>query len=371
MFACKTVSKLYEKGDYDEAVNLAAKKLQKNPTDAKLIRLMQDAYRYAVDEHENNIRKNNESVNELKWEWLYNDYTALQKLFIAINKVPEINTIIQPTEYSSYIATYSDKAADVRYSRGISLMKGYSKRNFQDAYNEFKAALKFRPNDRDALAKMDEAYQNAVTNIVVLPLQQPWSYNYSTYNNYNTNYSTQNFENELIHDLQFYGRNNFVKFYSDWDARRDNIRVDEVLDTRLSNVDIGRYVDTRSTRKVSKEVVVREIVYKPDSIVKVYGTVTAEITTTKRQMISQGNMQISLRDANGRWLWNDNFWSNNRWETEFATYTGDERALSDSDKQLINRRMQLPPSENEIVNNIMKDLQNKASTRIKEYFNRY
>lgn len=371
LFSCKTVSKLYDKGNYDEAVELAAKKLQKDPNDVKLISMIQDAYQYALTGHENKIRRNNESTNELKWEWLYNEYTALQKMYNAINKVPEINNIIQPTDYSSYIATYSDKAAEVRYSRGLSLMNGYNKKNFQDAYNEFKTALKFRPNDRDAIVKMDEAYQNAVTNIIILPLQQPWNYNYSTYNNNNINYGTQNFENELLHNLQFYGRNNFVKFYNDWDARRDNIRVDEVLDTRLNTMDIGRYVDNRSTRKVSKEVVIREIVYKPDSIVKVYGTVTAEITTTKRQMISQGNMQVSLRDADGRWLWNDNFWSTNRWETEFATYTGDERALSDTDRQLINRRTQLPPPENEISRNLINDLQNKALTRIKEYFNRY
>ncbi|MBS1761098.1 MAG: hypothetical protein JST23_13355 [Bacteroidetes bacterium] len=371
LFSCKTVSKLYDKGNYDEAVELAAKKLQKDPNDVKLISMIQDAYQYALTGHENKIRRNNESTNELKWEWLYNEYTALQKMYNAINKVPEINNIIQPTDYSSYIATYSDKAADVRYSRGLSLMNGYNKKNFQDAYNEFKTALKFRPNDRDAIVKMDEAYQNAVTNIIILPLQQPWNYNYSTYNNNNINYGAQNFENELLHNLQFYGRNNFVKFYNDWDARRDNIRVDEVLDTRLNTMDIGRYVDNRSTRKVTKEVVIREIVYKPDSIVKVYGTVTAEITTTKRQMISQGNMQVSLRDADGRWLWNDNFWSTNRWETEFATYTGDERALSDTDRQLINRRTQLPPPENEISRNLINDLQNKALTRIKEYFNRY
>ena len=371
LFSCKTVSKLYDKGNYDEAVELAANKLQKDPNDVKLISMIQDAYQYALTDHENKIRRNNESTNELKWEWLYNEYTALQKMYNAINKVPEINNIIQPTDYSSYIATYSDKAAEVRYSRGLSLMNGYNKKNFQDAYNEFKTALKFRPNDRDAIVKMDEAYQNAVTNIIILPLQQPWNYNYSTYNNNNINYGAQNFENELLHNLQFYGRNNFVKFYNDWDARRDNIRVDEVLDTRLNTMDIGRYVDNRSTRKVTKEVVIREIVYKPDSIVKVYGTVTAEITTTKRQMISQGNMQVSLRDADGRWLWNDNFWSTNRWETEFATYTGDERALSDTDRQLINRRTQLPPPENEISRNLINDLQNKALTRIKEYFNRY
>ena len=35
MVACRTAKKLYEKGNYDEAVQLAAKKLQKDPDDPK------------------------------------------------------------------------------------------------------------------------------------------------------------------------------------------------------------------------------------------------------------------------------------------------------------------------------------------------
>ena len=38
LFSCKTASKLYEKGNYTEAVEIAAKKLQKKPDDAKLLK---------------------------------------------------------------------------------------------------------------------------------------------------------------------------------------------------------------------------------------------------------------------------------------------------------------------------------------------
>ena len=65
-FSCKTASKLYEKGNYDEAVELAAKKLQKDPNDAKLLNIIQHSYRYAVNDHESRIRTNAQSNNELK-----------------------------------------------------------------------------------------------------------------------------------------------------------------------------------------------------------------------------------------------------------------------------------------------------------------
>jgi hypothetical protein len=69
-------------------------------------------------------------------------------------------------------------------------------------------------------------------------------------------------------------------------------------------------------------------------------------------------------------LWSDNFNGGHRWETEFASFTGDERALSDADRQLINRRPEQPPHENEVMRCILNEINNNALYRIKSYFNR-
>lgn len=71
-------------------MELAAKKLQKDPDDPKLIDIIQSSYRYAVDDHESRIRNNAGSSNELKWEWMYNEYAALQRMYDAIRKVPSV-----------------------------------------------------------------------------------------------------------------------------------------------------------------------------------------------------------------------------------------------------------------------------------------
>src|SRR5215831_12746132 len=69
---CKSASKLYQKGNYDEAVQVAVKKLQKDPNDPKLKSVVQDAYRYAVTDHESRIRNYESMDNEMKYEWMYN-----------------------------------------------------------------------------------------------------------------------------------------------------------------------------------------------------------------------------------------------------------------------------------------------------------
>ena len=365
-FSCKTAGKLYEKGNYDEAVELAAKKLQKDPNDGKLLDIIQHSYQYAVNDHESRIRTNVESSNELKWEWMYNEYASLQKMYDAIYRVPSVFNILKPLDYSSYLVTCSEKAGDLRYDRGITFMQRYDKQSYRNAYREFQTAIRFRPGNRDAIQKMNEAYDYAVTNIVILPMQQYGGYVYSSYT-----VGGNNFDDQLIRSLQFNSGNEFVKFYSAWDARSQNIRTDQMVDMRLATINIGRYHDYRTTRRVSREIVVREIVIRPDSIVKEYGWVHADISSTRRTMNSDALLQVNVRDNDGGWLWNDNFNGNHNWSTEFATYTGDARALSAGDKQLVERRQEFAPTENEIMKCMLEQINNDALYRIKNYFNRF
>ena len=364
-FSCKTASKLYEKGNYSEAVEVAAKKLQKDPEEPKLLQIIQVSYNYAVNEHESRIRNNSASTNEWKWEWMYNDYLSLQRMYDAIYRVPSVFNLVKPVDYSSYLVTYSEKAGDVRYDRGISFMEQYDKQSFQQAYSEFQAALHFKPGNRDAILKMKEAYDFAVTNVIILPMQQYGGIVYSSYT-----IGGNNLDDQLVRNLQYSSGNEFVKFYSAWDARSQQIRTDQVVNLNLSPVNIGRYQDYKTTRRMYKDIVVKETVYKPDSIVKEYAKVYADIVTTRRTIASNAVLQIDIRDHDGRWLWNDNIGANHNWSAEFATYSGDARALNESDMQLINQRAVYGPSENEIMRLLLEQISNDVQYRIKNYFNR-
>lgn len=363
MVSCKTARKTYEKGDYDQAVELAVKKLQKKPGDGELRSILLNAYNYAVYDRESRVRQHSNSNSDLKWEWMYNEYQSLQNLHDAIRRSPEALVILKPVDYSSYLDTYSEKAAEVRYERGMRWLDRNDRTAYRNAYSEFQAALRFKPHDIDIKQRMEEAYENAVVNVVLLPLDD-YRYRYSSYNQA----ESRNLESELLRNLQYHTGNQFTKFYSEWEARNRNIRVDQLIDLRFTTFNIGRVHDQRSTREVSKDIVIKEIVYKPDSIVKVYGKVYAKITTTRRTMRSDGNLAVNIREADGRWLWSDNFHGDHNWVTEFATYTGDERALSESDKQLISRSHQSQPYEGEIMRHIMNEITNNLQSRIRQYY---
>ena len=364
MTGCKTASKLYDKGKYDEAVELAVKKLQKKPT-VEMKSLLQDAYYYAINDHETRIRQLSDNTNELKWEWIYNEYASLQRLVEAIHRSPEALSIVRPADYSSYLTTYADKAADIRVERGMLWMDKNDKMSFRNAYHEFEIAQHFRPGDLSISDLKNEAFQHAVVNVVMIPMETN-RYRYSSHNNY----TIRNFENNLLLQLQHYSGNQFVKFYSSEDALIRNIQPDQFIDFRFSTLNVGRTRDEKNTREVSKEIVVKETVYRPDSVVKEYKKVFAKITTVNRTVLSEGNLQINVRDFNGRWLWSDNLAGNHNWCTEFSTYTGDERALSDNDKALVKRRQDYPPDEDEIIRCIINEINNNMSGRLRNYYSR-
>ena len=364
-FSCKTAKKMYEKGNYDEAVELAAKKLQKKPNDAATLDILQNAYRFAVEDHEARIRNNESSNNDLRWEWTYSEYLDLQRLYEAIRKSPAVFDIVRPTDYSSYVNTYREEAGNARYDRGLELMQSNTKNSYKQAYYEFQKALDLKPGDIAARQKMNESYEMAVTNIVVLPVVQS-GFQYSSFN-----YGIASFDNVLLSSLKNSNSNYFVRYYTPAQASSIDIRTDQVVELRFNNIDIDRYRDQRNTREVSKQVVVKETVINKDSVIREYATVKAKIITTRRTLRSDGLLQVTVRDYNNQWIWSDTYRGDYNWSAEFSSYTGDSRALSEEDKKILDYREQAPPSNEEIVRIIMNEVQNKAACGIRDYFNRY
>lgn len=362
---CKTVGKAYNRGDYADAVELGVKKLGKDPADAETRELVKSAYTYAVNQYESNIRSLSGSTSDDRYEAILREYNRLQDLYETIQQAPAAANYINPTNYNDYVQTYRNKAAEVHLVAAERWMGQGNKKAYCEAYNEYNKALRFQ-NIATTKQKRDEAHDLALTKILVVPIQ-----NYGGYS-YHTSYQLQQFQNDVMRTLSYNTNDNFTKFYSEWELRNKDLEPDQVLEMNLGRMTIGRPYDQNSRREVSKEVVVKEIVYKKDSVVKQYATVRAVITSTRRTLLSEGDLYMTIRDTKGRVLWNDRFTGQHRWQTEFATYTGDERALSESDWALINRNPnQNVPREDEIMAELYRQIQNDLSGRLRGYYSRF
>ena len=362
---CRSASKAYNQGDYADAIELGVKKVQKDPSDAETVALVKSAYGFAVSQYEADIRSLSTASGDSRYGDILNRYNRLQDLYATINQSPVLTTAIRPNDYSNYVQTYRDKIADQHLESAEGWMNKGTKQGYRNAYNEFRVAQRYRDNTA-IRAKRDEAYNLALTKILVSPIR-----NYGSYS-YHTDYQLERFQSAVVRTLANRMNDGFVRFYGQWEARVNDIEPDEILEMTLGRVVIGQPYDQRSQRTATKQVVVKEIVYRPDSVVKQYANVQAAITTTNRTLLSQGDLYITLRDVQGRVLWQDRFTGQHRWQTSFATYTGDDRALTDSDRATLSRNNnQLQPREDDIMQELYRQIENDLSQRISNYYSRY
>lgn len=365
LVGCKSASKAYNNGDYADAIELGVKKLQKDPSDYETRDLVKSAYEYAHGQRQESIRTLLESNNDNRFETVLWEYSQLQDLYNTLQQSPGLASHVKPVNYSSYVQTYREKTADVYLERAEKWMAESSKPAFRNAYNDYCRALRFRDN-MAIRTKRDEAYNAALTKVLVLPIQNYGGYSYAS------NYQLQQFQNDVMRTLDWNRSDDFVRFFSEWDLRNRNVEPDQVLEMQLGRILMGRPYDERNVRESSKQVVVKEVVHKPDSITKEYATVRAQIASTKRILLSEGELYLTLRDTRGRTLWTDRFTGQHRWQTEFATYTGDERALTDNDRSLLNRNQNvILPREEEIMSELYRQIQSDLSNRLRGYFARF
>jgi hypothetical protein len=366
LYSCKSASKSYQKGDYTDAIERGVKKLQKEPNDYETKDLVQKSYTYTVNEHEDQIRILSNSKNDNRFDRIYQEYVALQNLYQTIHQYPEAARLIKTKDYSDAVETYRDKAAEAHIEKADRWMQEGTKDAYREAYREYATATSYRPDDFELRKHKDSAYDKAVVKVILNPIQNFGGYNYSS------SYQLQNFQRNVVRTLSNNMNNDFVKFYSENEARTNDIIPDQVMELNLSRISMGQPNDTKTTREVSKQVVVKEIVFKEDSVKKEYATVKANIITTKRTLTSQGDLFITVRDTKGRTIWNDRFTGQHKWESQFTSYTGDERALTDSDKNSLDQKTNsTPPNDDQIMEELLKQIQNDLSYRLRNYYTKY
>jgi hypothetical protein len=366
LYSCKSASKSYQKGDYTDAIERGVKKLQKDPYDYETKDLVQKSYTYTVNEHEDQIRILSNSKNDNRFDRIYQEYVALQRLYQTIHQYPEAARLIKAKDYSESVETYRDKAAEVHIEKANKWMAEGTKQAYKEAYREYATATSYRPDDFEPRKQRDSAYDKAVLKVILNPIQNFGGYNYGS------SYQLQNFQKNVVRTLSSNMNNDFVRFYSEYEARSNDVIPDQVMELNLSRISIGQPNDTKTSKEVSKQVVVKEIVFKEDSVKKEYATVKANLITTKRTLTSQGDLFITVRDTKGRTIWNDRFTGQHKWETQFVSYTGDERALSDSDKTSLNQNNNSnPPNEDQIMDELLRQIQNDLSYRLRNYYTRY
>ncbi len=360
---CKTSKDYLSKADEDRTLYDVVKRLNKKSGDEDAANALPQVYKTVQQKHLRKIAALQNSREITHWEKLVDEYSALQGMYNAIVNSDAAARLVNAVSYEAEIYDVKQKAAEEYYNEATVLLQSTYRDDIKKSYNYFNKADKWMPGFKDARSKMDTAYEKATIDVVVNPVQDNSFFFNTGWGNTGYNYSNEYFQQNLIRDLGGkYASRYPARFYTEWEARRDNVTPNWVVDLTLRNLDIPRPYTNNYSRNVSKQIETgRDTSNRP-----IYQTVYATLQISRLSFTARAQMDVNITDISTRKNISYNTYSDDyRWEEERATYTGDSRALDTNEWALINNsRYNQQPRKEEILNELYRKIYPQIKNRI-------
>jgi hypothetical protein len=341
----------------DKIVYQSIKDLSKNPTNETTQKSFTSAYADAVLTHQNNITQYRNSTQTNKWERIMTEYGHLIKLAQAVDASQAAAKLVTTQDYEEQYAEAKKNAAEAYYAKANKLLITDDRYAAREAASLLKKTDDLIPGYKDVEKLQSVAAEKGTVSVVINPVNYySQSFGYWGLNN---DYIQQ----EIARDLRFQLNSSNVKVYTDWEARRNNIVPDRVVDIGWDQLFIPSPQTATSSRQVSRQINTGRVDDKKQPI---YETVTATVYVTEKFVRANGNLTLRIYDAkNDRNVLWDNFPANYTWREQYATYRGDSRALSGYDLAMINNSAFRDPSRNDIFGNVLREVYPRLVSRIR------
>lgn len=365
--ACKSSKNYLERADEDRALQDAVKKLGKNASDEDAIAAVPILYKSISATRLARIKSYQTGTDLARWDKIISEYNQLQSAYNSIINTTGAFKLVTPDNYSTQLLESKQKAAESYYDYANSFLQKPGRDNAKKAYSNFKKANGYLDGGyKDAQSKMNQAYENAIVDVMINPVQDNSFFMNSGWGSSWTGYSNDYFQRTLVRDLDNNSSNNrnyAARFYSDWEVRSKNIDVDWEVNLILRNLDIPqptRY-NYRNNRSAKVET------GKDTSGKPVFQTVYATVNITRYSFNAVANMDVQIKDiVTPKNISSRSFREDYRWQEEHGTYTGDSRALTNSDWEIVNNRNSYrEPRREQIVEELYRKLYNSILNHIR------
>lgn len=358
---CTTGKNALQKGNYDLSVFKSIDRLKNAPKNAEALYVLPIAYDLALKEHLRKIDEAKLSSDVLRWETVLGHYQKINQLSDEVNSSPvALGLIKNPPKYIKEVEDSKYKAAEVRYALGVDQLNENNRVSAKNAYYNFEKAQYFYPSYKDVNQKLDEAYWAAVVKVVVQPVRVNSSY-YQLSNQY--------FQDQVAQFMKNYQNNRFVIFYSEQQANQQKVNPDQILRLNFEDFVVGQtYVKERVEKIKRDSVVIGETRTKA----KVYGTVTATLSIFDKQVSSSGLLAMTIFDnQTQRIIRQQNIPGTYIWQDSWASYRGDDRALTNQQLQMTKRKEIAPPPPATLFVEFTKPIYAQLVNEISNFYNRY
>lgn len=362
IFGCKTGKKALQRGNYDLAVTQAVNRLKSNGDSKKATATLESAYRLALNTHQDNISRAKASTDQFKWEQMANEYQSINNLYDAIRRCPScIDIIPNAARFDNELATSQQKAAEVRYRLGVNALEQKQSRDRAlEAHEHFIRVKEMVPRFKDIEDKLSESLYFATLKVVVEPIPSP-SRLLEVRHEFFVNKI-----NEYLHRQSF---NQYVRFYTPQEAENQNLDfVDHVISMEFDQFTLGNIFQNNTERQITRDSVV---VAQKDGQ-DVYGTVKATLRISERALTGGGVLDFKIIDnETGKVVSQEKMPSEYVWTSSWATFKGDERALSEEELALTKRTELAIPNAQIMFEEFTAPLYDQVIGKLRHYYRGY
>ncbi len=366
MFSCsKSGTKALEKGDYLNAAYQAIYKLQKDIDNSKALEVLPQAYKMAHNELLNQTSKYKKGEIPFGYEAQLENYNALNSLFEKIEACPPCRRVVDAKSYYKERDAALEFAAEERYNYAMSFFNKNTMEAGRIAFQNFEILQKYAPQYKDITQKLPEALDMGSYRVVVEP-PKVTSRLYELSNDYFVD-RIQEFLNTSR------SLNKYVRFYQPSEATTAKLQPDQVVTLEFLDFEVGRITSKSDSRTVTSKDSVKTGSVKIDGKnVDVKSTVKANLTTNEKLVISRGILLLEIIDfKTKKSLLSERLPGEFIWKNSWATYNGDERALSKEQINLTNLKEQLPPPPQDLFVEFCKPIYSQFTSRMKRFYEKY
>ena len=377
LVSCNSVKRnqrFIAQGNYDIAINLAIKKLQKNKNSSKSgehIALLEEAFKKAVEQDKRKLKQLLKTDNPDAPRGIYYTYFELDErqnrirpLLPLYSDILGRNATFKFEDYSDKIATSRKVFEEYLYEMGKNYMRYNTIEDYRKAYSIFCELTDINQTYKDAKQLRDEAHFKG-TDFVLVNL-----------NNYSGVIIPYNLESDLL-NFNTYGLDDFwieyhnkpqnnIKYNYAIDL---NFRVIEISPERIFEKEYHREKEVKTGWKYKKDRngnIVNDENGDPIKI-DVFETVEADILITTQTKATHVVGEVVYREApSGREFNNFPIETEFVFENIFATYQGDKEALTKEDLRIIKNRFIPFPNNEQMVYDAGEDIKVRLKEILKD-----
>lgn len=366
LISCGSGKKFQATTSEDKALFKAINELNKKRPSSKAESDLKILFENSVNRHEDAIEVYRAGNDENRFDKILSELNALQHIYNSLQAVPGSFGIVKPKNYIREIEDTRKEAAEVFYVKGNDYFAIDGRQNALQANAYFKKTNEYVSGYKDVQELMKQSYERSIIYVVINPIEDDNIYfsGLGSWGSMDFRYRPQDFQESLVRDLGGQSANYVpAKFYTDREVRRNDVDVDWEVDIRWRNIDPLRTTPNQYSRQVSKSIEIgRDTAKKP-----IYQTVYATLYITQRSYSVRGDLEYRITDLNERSTVDQGLVSDDvNWSESSATYTGDSRALSQDDWNLVNNRNYNNLTRGDVLNSLMRRLYPDLRRRIQQ-----